>query len=306
MPPQMSATADLILERRQVRRRLAFWRILAILSFVAAVVALIPHMQSKSATDHVARLRIDGVITDDPEREEMLQTLAENDRVKAVIVHINSPGGTIAASEAIYVNLRKIAEGRPVVAVMSEAAASGGYIAALSADRIVARGGTLTGSIGVLTEVPNIGGLMEMLGVGVTRVKSGPLKAEPNLTEAPSEEVLELQKALIADSYGWFRDLVGERRGLEGAALESIADGRVFTGRQALANGLIDALGGEDTARAWLQSERGIDTDLPAIDYDWSESPAPWPFSIFGARIADWVSPPEVFRPGPRLYAVIQ
>jgi protease-4 len=263
-------------------------------------------MHSKSATDHVARLRIDGVITDDPEREEMLQELAENDRVKAVIVHINSPGGTVAASEAIYFSLRKVAEDRPVVAVMSEAAASGGYIAALSADQIIARGGTLTGSIGVVTEVPNVGGLMEMLGVGVTRVKSGPLKAEPNITAPPSEEALEVQRALIADSYGWFRDLVGERRGLEGAALESVADGRVYTGRQALANGLVDALGGEETALAWLQSDRGISADLATVDYDWTESPAPWPLSVFGSRIAAWMAPAEVFRPGPRLYAVIQ
>jgi protease-4 len=246
------------------------------------------------------------MIVDDPEREEMLRSLAEKDHVKAIILYINSPGGTVAASEALYENMRRVSEGRPVVAVMSEAAASGGYIAALSADYIIARGNTLTGSIGVIAEIPNISGLMDKLGVGVTRVKSAPLKAEPSFTEPPSEAALEVQRALIADSYAWFRNLVAERRGLDRVALDAVADGRVFTGRQALANGLIDALGGESSARGWLMSQHAIDMDVPAVDYDWTESPVPWPFSFFGESLATWLSPRPVLPAGPRLYAVIQ
>jgi protease-4 len=302
----MSATADLIIERRRVRRRLALWRIVAIVAIVVAVVAWLPQAYGTATRDHVARLRLDGVILDDPERESMLLELSENDHVKAVIFHINSPGGTVAASEALYENLRRIAKDRPVVAVMSEAAASGGYIAALSADHIIARGGTLTGSIGVVTQIPNLAGLMEMLGVGVTRVKSAPLKAEPSLIEPPGEAALEVQRTLIADSYAWFKNLVGERRGLDAAALETVADGRVFTGRQALANGLIDALGGEEVARDWLLSRHGIDAELPAVDYDWTESPLPWPASLFRDSMAAWLPPSPVLPAGPRLYAVIQ
>ena len=133
----------------------------------------------------MARIRVDGMIFDDQLRDETLRQLAKSERIKGVIVHINSPGGTVAGSEALYESLRKVAALKPVVAVMSEAAASGGYITAIAADHIVARGNTLTGSIGVIAEIPNIVGLMEMLGVDVTRVKSAPLKAEPSLTTRP-------------------------------------------------------------------------------------------------------------------------
>lgn len=302
----MSATADLVLERRRIRRRLAFWRILAIVAVVAAIIALIPYAGGAGHGDHIARLRVDGMILDDLRRDEMLGKIAEDQRVKAVILHINSPGGTVAASEALYENLRRIGESRPIVAVMSEAAASGGYVAALSADHIIARGNTLTGSIGVIAEIPNLEGLMEMLGVGVTRVKSAPLKAEPSFTETPSEAALEAERVLIADSFAWFKQLVADRRGFDVATLEAVADGRVFTGRQAVANGLIDSLGGEPAARDWLSKERGIDAEMEAVDYDWNESDVPWPASVFRDSLAGWLSPRPALHPGPRLYAVIQ
>ena len=221
----MSATADLILERRRVRRRLAFWRIIAIVAVVVAIIAMIPRAVAPLGGEHLARIRIVGMIFDDPLRDETLRQLAESGRVRGVIVHINSPGGTIAGSEALYESLRKVAASKPVVAVMSEAAASGGYITALAADHIVARGNTLTGSIGVIAEIPNIAGLLEMLGVGVTRVKSAPLKGEPSITTAPDEFALSAERALIEDAYGWFKGLVSERRGIEGIALNYSLDG---------------------------------------------------------------------------------
>ncbi|MEL7469944.1 MAG: signal peptide peptidase SppA, partial [Pseudomonadota bacterium] len=228
----MTATADMILERRRIRRRLTFWRIIAIAAVLVAVLMMIPN--SIASGDHIARVSIDGVIQDDPDRDRLLKKLVDDDAVKAVIVRINSPGGTVVASEALYEQLRSIAEDKPVVAVMTEYAASGGYITALASDYIIARGNTLTGSIGVLSQVPNVAGLMEMIGVGVTRIKSAPLKAEPSVTEVPSPAALKAQEALIADMFGWFRGLVEERRGLSGEALNRVTDGRAFTGRQAL------------------------------------------------------------------------
>lgn len=302
----MNATSDLILERHRVRRRLTVWRIIAIVAIVVAVIALIPYAGGPTRGDHVARLKIDGIILGNAKREAMLEKIAENGNVKAVILHIDSPGGTVAASEALYEEMRRIGETRPIVAVMSEAAASGGYITALAADHIVARGSTLTGSIGVIAEIPNVKGLLEMVGVGVTRVKSAPLKAEPSFVEPPSEAALAVERALIADSYAWFKGLVAERRGLDASALESVSDGRVFTGRQALENGLIDALGGERVARSWLEAERGIAPALPVVDYDWTESPAPWPLSLFGASLPDWLTGAPVVHAGPRLYAILQ
>lgn len=301
----MSATADLVLERRRIRRRLAFWRISAIVVAVASAIVLIPAPDNPALVDHLARIRIDGLILEDPSRDEELARLASADRVKGVIVRINSPGGTVAASESLYEALRRIGEQKPVVAVMSEVGASGAYIAAIAAEHIIARGNTLTGSIGVVTEIPNVAGLMEKLGIGVTRVKSAPLKAEPSFTSLPDEAALEASRALIADSYAWFRDLVSERRKLTGAALEAVADGRVFTGRQAAANGLVDAIGSEQTARQWLAAERGLPEDLRVIDYDWSESPLPWPASLLEESLAGLLPEVPILPAGSRLYAVI-
>jgi len=176
----MTATSDLIIERRRMRRRLAFWRILAIVALAAAVIVLIPRPSGGVRGDHVARIAIEGIITDDPDRDASLAKLAGDDKVKAVVVRINSPGGTVAGSEALYQSLRAVAAKKPVVAVMAEAAASGGYVTAIAADHIVARATTLTGSIGVVAEAPNFSGLLESLGISVMRSKSAPLKAEPS------------------------------------------------------------------------------------------------------------------------------
>jgi len=302
----MSATVDLILERRRIRRRLAFWRIVAIIAVVAAIIALIPRAVGPISGEHLARIRIGGIIFDDPARDAALRRLAESRRVKGVIVHINSPGGTVAGSEALYEGLRKVAARKPVVAVMSEAAASGGYITALATDYIVARGNTLTGSIGVVAEIPNIAGLLEMIGIDVIRVKSAPLKAEPNFTTRPDAAALSAERALIEDSYAWFKELVSERRGLSGIALDEVSDGRVFTGRQAVDLGLIDAIGDEDTARDWLAANRDLPADLDAVDYDWNDSPLPWPVALLEESLAGFMSSRPVVSAGPRLYAIIQ
>ena len=300
----MTATADMILERRRLRRRLTFWRILAIAGVLVAVLAMLPSNLGRG--DHIARVSIDGVIRGDRERGEMLRKLAENDKVRAVIVRINSPGGTVVGSEALYLHLRAIAEKKPVVAVMTEMAASGGYITALGAEYIVASGNTLTGSIGVVSEAPNIAGLMEMLGVSVTRVKSTPLKAEPALTERPPPEALRVQEELILDMYGWFRGLVKERRGLDGAALDAVADGRAFTGRQALDLGLVDILGDEKTAIDWLADTHDIDPDIDVVEKLWGDKANPWPISAVAGADDAMALLQELYSDTPRLYALIQ
>ena len=136
------------------------------------------------------------------------------------MVRINSPGGTTAGSEALYASLRAVAEKKPVVAVMGELAASGGYIAAIAADHIVGRGNTLTGSIGVIMEYPDLTQVMARLGIGLETVRSSELKAEPSPFRPTNPAARALDEALVAEGYGWFRGLVGERRGLEGPALD--------------------------------------------------------------------------------------
>ncbi|MFN3615186.1 MAG: signal peptide peptidase SppA [Rubrimonas sp.] len=298
--------ARAILDRRRLRRRLGLWRLLAIAA-VAAAVATIGWRAAPEGgpleRPHVARFAVEGVILDDPDRDRTLRRLAESDAARAVIVRIDSPGGTVTGSEALFQSLRAIAERKPVVAVMGEAAASGGYIAALAADRILARGGTLTGSIGVVAEFPNIQELLDNIGVGFSRVASGPLKAEPSPLREPSPEVLAAQEALIADSYAWFIGLVAERRGFDEQTARALGDGRVFTGRQAAAVGLVDQIGGEPEARDWLADARGVARNLPVRDVE-VDRPRRSLFALVEAQARRALL--EAWAAAPRLMAVVR
>jgi len=214
----------------------------------------------------IARVNIEGLIRSDQNRVEALERL-ENSHAAAVVVHINSPGGTTAGSEQLYDALTRLKAKKPLVVVVEGLAASGGYITAIAADHIVARQSSLVGSIGVLFQIPNFSELMKTVGVKVEEVKSSPLKAAPNGYEPTSPEARAALESLVKDSYAWFRGLVKERRGMDDAQLEKVADGRVFTGRQAVELKLIDQLGDEKTAIAWLVSQKGVKADLPVRDY---------------------------------------
>lgn len=261
----MALDPDAIVDRRRLRRRVSFWRFLAIVLVVGLAGALFMQNAGEgwtTRTPHVARFKVDGFIAGDNAALERLNDIAESSSVRALVVVVDSPGGTTAGAEALYGAIRKVAENKPVVAVVDTLAASGGYIAALGADRIVARGNSLVGSIGVLFQWPEAGDLLRRLGVNVYEVKSTPLKAAPNFFEPPSEEAEAMLETLVADTYDWFVDLVADRRGMADGAARSLGDGRVFTGRQALAEQLIDETGGEAEARAWLAAEHGIPADM--------------------------------------------
>jgi protease IV len=259
---------DFYEERRRRWRRSAFWRGFA----VAAVIAILISAVSlgdviAAASRQIARVEVSGVIAEDRDREALLAELAEAENVEAVVLRINSPGGTTAGSEALYEGVRRIAETKPVVAVLGEVAASGGYIAAISADHIVARGNTLTGSIGVIMEYPDLTGVLARLGIGVETLRSSDLKAEPSPFRPTPPAARTATEALVDESYGWFRELVGARRGLAGPALDAVATGGVFTGRRAVENGLVDAIGGEPEAIAWLESRDSGLGSLPVRDW---------------------------------------
>jgi len=173
----MTATADMILERRRVRRALAFWRIAAVLAVLALVIVALPLGGGDRRGEHVARISVDGLIRSDQRRAETLADIAGNDSVRALIVLVNSPGGTVAGSEALYDSLRRVAEAKPVAVAMNEVAASGGYLAALAGEHIIARQTTMTGSIGVVAQVPNVSDLLDSIGVEVREVKSADRKS---------------------------------------------------------------------------------------------------------------------------------
>jgi protease-4 len=214
----------------------------------------------------IARVNIEGLIRSDQDRVEALERLADS-KAAAVIVHINSPGGTTAGSEQLYDALTRLKAKKPLVVVVEGLAASGGYITAIAADHIIAQQTSLVGSIGVLFQFPNFTDLLKTVGVKVEEVKSSPLKAAPNGFEPTSPEARAALDSLVKDSYAWFRGLVKERRGMDDALLEKVADGRVFTGHQAIDLKLIDQLGDEKTAVAWLVAQKGVKADLPVRDY---------------------------------------
>ena len=267
----MSLDSDVIVDRRRIRRKLTFWRVVAVIVAIAAVatVGVIATPGGRGAlttSGSIARVHIDGVIRSDQERVEALERL-EKSKAEAVILHINSPGGTTAGSEQLYDALVRLKAKKPLVVVVEGLAASGGYITAIAADHIIAKQTSLVGSIGVLFQIPNVTELMKTVGVKIEEVKSSPLKAAPNGFEPTSPEARAALDALVKDSYAWFRGLVKERRGMDDALLEKVADGRVFTGRQAVELKLIDQLGDEKTAVAWLVSEKKIKSGLPVRDF---------------------------------------
>jgi protease IV len=260
--------AEVIVDRRQLKRRLFRWRILAILAVLLALGALFwSGGDFKKHFDHIARIHIDGLITGDEATLKLLDDLAKSTRVKGVIIRIDSPGGTTAGSEAIYEKIRIIAKDKPVVAVMDTVAASGGYITAIAADYIVARGNTITGSIGVIFSFPEVSKLLDTLGIRMEEIKSGELKAEPTPYKPMSDRVRQVSNDLVQESFAWFTNLVVERRKLSAERVKVLADGRVYTGRQAVTEKLIDALGGEEVALDWLQTQRKLPKDIETIDW---------------------------------------
>jgi protease-4 len=267
----MSLDADFIVDRRRMRRKLTFWRVLTVLVAVVAVVGAGVMIGNRGAITGgpggaIARVTIEGLIRGSRQRVEALDQLAKSN-AKAVIVHINSPGGTVAGSEELFDALTKIKAKKPMVVVVDGLAASGGYIAAMASDRIVAQQSAIIGSIGVIFQYPNVTDLLKTIGVQVESIKSTPLKAAPSGYEPTSPEARAAVEALVKDSYDWFKDLVRDRRSLDAELLQKVSDGRVFTGRQAVALKLIDALGDEQAAIDWLAKEKNIDPKTPVRDY---------------------------------------
>ncbi|HEU5016660.1 MAG TPA: signal peptide peptidase SppA [Pseudolabrys sp.] len=300
----MSLDADAIVDRRRLRRKLLFWRIsaavIAIALVIGAAFVLAPGDHLLSNGRYIARVTLKGLIRDNRERTEALSRLAKSN-ASAVIVHIDSPGGTTAGSEQLYDSLRDLQAKKPMVVVVDGLAASGAYIAALSADHIIAQDTSLVGSIGVLFQFPNFAKALNTLGVKMESIKSTPLKAAPNAFEPTTPEARAAIEAIVLDSYAWFKGLVQNRRKMSDAQLARVDDGRVFTGRQALPLKLVDAIGNEKTALAWLEKEKHVPAGLrvrdvslePRFDEFSFLHMAAWAFDAVGLsamarRLEDW------------------
>jgi protease-4 len=276
-----------IAERRQLRRKLSFWRIAALVFLVAVGFALYRTAFGESggsAVPHVAQIRISGMITDDRELLERLERIAENDQVKALIVSISSPGGTTYGGERLFKAIRHVAESKPVVSDVRTLAASAGYMIATAGDTIVAGESSITGSIGVIFQYPQLDEVMKKIGVSLEEIKSSPLKAEPSPFHPASEEAKTMIRNMVLDSYAWFVDLVADRRKLPREEVLKLADGTIFTGRQALNVKLVDQLGGDKEIRDYLKT-RGVSEDLPVVEWKDRENSSSWWFASAMARI---------------------
>lgn len=243
------------------------WKNLSVLCIFVVIILFLRILAGDNLSDgvpegsnYIADIKIDGVIFENEFRSEVLEKIALEKAAKAVIVNIDSPGGGIVGSEILFEDLRKIAEKKPIVVVMGSVAASGGYMAAIAADYIIAHNGTLTGSVGVLMESPEFTELARKVGVKFNSYKSSPLKGSPSPFEKSNSLVDSVVQESINDSYIFFADLVRKRRG-EKLVKDTrfILDGRVFTGRQALKVGLIDEIGGEEQALDYLEKVHKID-----------------------------------------------
>jgi protease-4 len=269
-----------IAERRQLRRKLTFWRVAAFLVIATAIVlawsALLGgDVSGGKARDHIARIKISGLIQDDAELLDRLDQIAKNDSVKAVVVSIASPGGTTYGGEVIYKAIRKVAEKKPVVSDVRTLAASAGYMIAIGGDYIVAGDTSITGSIGVIFQYPQLKNLLDKIGVSLEEIKSAPLKAEPSPFHVPPEAAKAAIQAMVDDSFDWFVTLVSQRRGISKPEALKLADGRVFTGRQAQSAKLVDKIGGIKEIRDYLATKK-VSSNLPIIDWEPQDSGSPF------------------------------
>ena len=266
----MALDADILLDRRRLKKSIFRWRVVAAIAVLAVIVIGLSGTGVKNSVlgdfgPKIVEITIEGVITEDPYLLDALAAIEEDSDVVGVIVHINSPGGTMVGGETLFEALRRIGETRPIVAEMGTVAASGGYMTAIAADHIIARRGTITGSIGVIFQSMNFNGTLEKLGVEPLTVKSGPLKAAPNPFEPVDDAAKSAMQGLISDMFDVFVEMVAERRNMPIETVTSLADGRVYTGQQAIANGLIDEIGGRREALRWLEDEAGVTTDAQVV-----------------------------------------
>ncbi|EAU41438.1 protease IV [Fulvimarina pelagi HTCC2506] len=273
------SVSDSLIDRRSLRRKVTFWRVAAVLAVLLAVaVGVLANLAQPTGGDQIARVSIEGMITEDRKMLELLDKLKTEEEVLAVVVRINSPGGTTVGGEALYEAVREIAEVKPVAAEVGTLAASAGYMVAAATDHIVARRTSIVGSIGVLFQYADASVLLDKIGVEVDARKSSPIKAEPSPFGPAPPEALEMIDELIMDTYAWFRDIVGERRGLSRSELAAVDDASVFSGRQGVERKLVDAIGGEEIIRQWLEDDRDIPKGLEFVEREPEDEDTPLSF----------------------------
>jgi len=251
------------------RKSLFIWRTFSVIALFAIFYIIFNNSENTfSAKPHIAKYNITGLLYDADDIIDDLEELEFDENVKAIIISIESPGGTTVSAEEIYLKLRSISTTKPTITIMKNMATSGAYLISLGTDQILARENTITGSIGVIFQWARIDEGLSKIGISMNQIKSGKLKAEPDLFGEIDEITQKVSQELIDDTFKWFISIVKERRELKTYQISKVSDGRVFTGRQAYNLKLIDQIGGEREAKFWLIENKEIDPDLMIIDYE--------------------------------------
>jgi protease-4 len=263
----MQTESDLLVDRKRLKSRLSLWRLMTLFIIFgggALAVNAVDDGQfgSKIHGDYIALVSIEGEMFDSPWREDTMKEIAENPRIKALVVRLDSPGGTAIAGEELYLHLQAVAKNKPVVGVMRTVCASACYMASLGTDHVIARESTLTGSIGVLLQSMEVSRLADKLGITPITITSGAMKDVPSLTAPFTDTQRKIVAETVVDVYEHFVQKIVTHRKMDEALVRKLADGRVYTGSQALKLNLIDGLGGQDEALAWLENTHKIPADL--------------------------------------------
>ena len=282
----MPLSADNFFDRQFLKKRVRFWQIVSVLIAITFIITFMFRGELGTGEEYVARLEVNGLIIPESQRTKLLSRMADDENIKALMVIINSPGGSFVGGEVLFKALRKIGENKPIVVVMEDLATSAAYMTAIAGDRIFARQGSLTGSIGVIVQSADLTQLLTAIGVKAEAIKSSPLKAQPNPMEPFSDEARSALQAVVNDVHRVFIKLVAERRGLNLNETKELSDGRVFSGGQALFHGLVDAIGGEDEALQWLDNVYKIPTSLSVKNIT-PRSNDKWWFNILQGTVGE-------------------
>ncbi len=288
----MTLETETVLDRRRLRRKLSLWRSLAVVAGVLALGVMFSMRDGQSGFTQprqIARISIEGMITENRQQLELLHRVGEAKHVEGVILFVNSPGGTTTGGEALFEALRKLSEKKPLVAQFGTVAASAAYIAGLGTDYIVARGNTITGSVGVIMQWPEVSELLAKLGVKMNEIKSGPLKASPSPFQPVDEPSRQVVQAMILEGQRWFLGLVTSRRNVKTGEIPGLEQGRVYSGREAQTHKLVDEIGGETEVVRYLQEKRNVPKDLKIVDWK-PKRQSDWPLTTSEAGIFGWLA----------------
>ena len=265
----MSLDWQILEENKKKWFRKGLWRGVFFSTFLIVVFFLFLNFNNLSSNfPHIARISISGIIYDNIKLVETINNLSKNENVKSVFVKINSPGGTVVGSESLYVAIDRLSNIKPVISLMGEVAASGGYIVALASNHILARQNTLTGSIGVIIEYQNFSELSNKIGITIDSTKSGKIKGGQNPLSPFDPLVKSNDQKLVDYSFDWFISLIKNNRNLDQNVIDLVSDGRTLTGGMAMDLGLIDGIGSEKEALKYLETNYPSTKELKIIDIE--------------------------------------